>query len=159
MSNSSIWPIDRTLSSATTLSQSRLGSNGNEEVFHILQSSSITGASPLDCLVSYAGHSLGRRVLPLCRDAVGVFYSPSRLGCPILKIWGMSSTYSLPLLPGPLSHRVVVVDRVPSLGQINLLKNYLYSTEPCQYTNGEYLKHLKLSYNTLIRIIGQVKCC
>ena len=32
----------------------------------------------LDCLVSYAGHSLGG-VLPLCREAVGVFYSP-RLG-------------------------------------------------------------------------------
>ena len=26
------------------------------------------------------GHSLVRRVLPLCRDAVSVFYSPNRLG-------------------------------------------------------------------------------
>ncbi len=35
------------------------GSNGNEGVLHIPQSFSITGASPSDCLMSYAGHSLG----------------------------------------------------------------------------------------------------
>ena len=58
MSNSSIWPIDRTLSTATTLDQSGSESNGNEEVLHIPQSSSITGASLLDCLVSYPGHLL-----------------------------------------------------------------------------------------------------
>ena len=39
----------------------------------------ITENSSSDCLVSYAGHSL-RGWLPLCRDAVGVYYSPSRLG-------------------------------------------------------------------------------
>ena len=33
----------------------------------------------LDCLGSYPGHSL-RRVLPLGREAVGVFYSPSQQG-------------------------------------------------------------------------------
>ena len=43
----SIWPIDRTLSSATTPSQSKPGSNGNERVLRILQGSSITGTSPL----------------------------------------------------------------------------------------------------------------
>ena len=36
--------------------------------------------APSDFLVSYPGHSLGGGVLPLCREAVGVFYSPSRLG-------------------------------------------------------------------------------
>ena len=76
MSNSSIWPIDRTLLGATTLGQSELGSNSNEEVLHIPQSSSITEASPSDCLVLYPGHSLGGGVLPLCRDAVSAFYSP-----------------------------------------------------------------------------------
>ena len=58
MSNSSIWPIDRTLSDATTLSQSRSGSDGNEGVLCIPQSSSITRASPSDCLLSYPGYSL-----------------------------------------------------------------------------------------------------
>ena len=53
---SSIWPIDRTLSSATTPGQSGPGSDGNEEVLHIPQSSRFTGASPSDCLVSYPGH-------------------------------------------------------------------------------------------------------
>ena len=61
------------------LVQSRPGSDGNKGVFCIPQSSSIAGASPSDCLVSYLGHSLGG-VLLLCREAVGVFYSPNRLG-------------------------------------------------------------------------------
>ena len=50
---SSIWPIDRTLSDATTPGQCRPGNIGNEGVLHIPQSSSITGTSPSDCLVSY----------------------------------------------------------------------------------------------------------
>ena len=39
--------------------QSGPGSNGNEGVLYIPQSSSITGNSPSDCLVSYPGHLLG----------------------------------------------------------------------------------------------------
>ena len=35
------------------------GSNGNEGVLRIPQSSSIAGTSPSDYLVSYLGHSLG----------------------------------------------------------------------------------------------------
>ena len=80
MSNHSIWPIDRTLSGATIPSQSGPGSNGNKEVLHVPQSSSITEASPSDCLVSYQGHSLVGVFLPLCRDAVGVFYGSSQQG-------------------------------------------------------------------------------
>ena len=58
MSNSSIWPIDRTLSGATTLGQSGPGSNGNEGLLHIPQISSITVALLLECFVSYLEHSL-----------------------------------------------------------------------------------------------------
>ena len=47
MSYSSIWPIDRTLTGATTPGQSGPGSDGNEEVLYIPQSSSDDG------LVSY----------------------------------------------------------------------------------------------------------
>ena len=43
---------------ATTPGQSGPGSNGNEVVLRIPQSSTVTGASPSDCLVSYLGHSL-----------------------------------------------------------------------------------------------------
>ena len=43
----------RTLSGATILGQSGLGSNGNKRVLCITQS------SPSDCLVSYPGHLLG----------------------------------------------------------------------------------------------------
>ena len=79
--NSSIWPIDGTLTGSTSLGQNEPGSNGNERIFHIILSSR-TGASPLDCLVSYPGHSLaGWGILLLCRDAIGVFYSPIQLNC------------------------------------------------------------------------------
>ena len=56
---SSFWPIDRTLSGATNPGQSGPRSDGTEMVLCILKSSSITGSSPLDCLVSYPGHLLG----------------------------------------------------------------------------------------------------
>ena len=58
MQFSSIWPIDRTLSGATTLGQSRPGSNGSEGVLCIPQTSRITGTLLSDCLVSYLGHTL-----------------------------------------------------------------------------------------------------
>ena len=72
------WPIDRTLPGTTTLSLSELGSNGNKGVLNILLISSITGASPSDGLMSHPGHLLGG-ILPLCRDAAGVFYNPNQL--------------------------------------------------------------------------------
>ena len=55
---SSIGPIDRTLSGATTHAKCGPGNDCNEGVLHIPQSSSITGTSPSDCLVSFSGHSL-----------------------------------------------------------------------------------------------------
>ena len=72
--------MDRTLSSGTTPRQSGPENNGNGVVLCIPQSSSIVGSSPSECLVSYLGHSLAAGFLLLCREAVGVFYSPSRLG-------------------------------------------------------------------------------
>ena len=53
-----MWPIDRTLSGSPTPGQSGSGSDGNEGVLLIPQSSSITGASPSDFLVSCQGPSL-----------------------------------------------------------------------------------------------------
>ena len=55
MQFSSIQPIDSALSGATTTGQNGPGSDGNEGVLRIPQSSSITGSLPLDCLVSYIG--------------------------------------------------------------------------------------------------------
>ena len=51
MSNSSIRPIDRTLSGATILGQSGPGNGSNKWVLGIPQSSGITGSSGSDCLV------------------------------------------------------------------------------------------------------------
>ena len=104
-----MWPIDRTLSGATSPGQSGYGSDSNERLLSIFQSSCINGASPSDCLVSYPGFSLecsypsaknpvgvfysssqlGHRilvggVLSLCREGDGVFYNPSWLGCELI---------------------------------------------------------------------------
>ena len=51
--------MDSTVSGATTPGQSGLGSDDNEEVHCIPQSSCITEASSSDCLVSNLEHSLG----------------------------------------------------------------------------------------------------
>ena len=68
--------IDGILIDITTFSQSGPGSYGNEEILHIPQSSR-TWASLSGRLESYPGHLLEmERVLPLCRDAIGIFYSP-----------------------------------------------------------------------------------
>ena len=53
----SIWLVDRTLWGTTTLDKRGPGSDGNEGVLCIPQSSS--KASPSDWSVSYPGHSLG----------------------------------------------------------------------------------------------------
>ena len=57
-------PLIGPLSGATTPGQSGPGSDGNEGVLRIPQSSSTAGTSPSDCLVSYPGHSLGRGSYP-----------------------------------------------------------------------------------------------
>ena len=55
---SSIWPIERNLSGATTPGHSGPGINGNKGVFRIPQSCRIIGTSLSDCLVSYPGNLL-----------------------------------------------------------------------------------------------------
>ena len=57
MSNNSIWLIDKTLSRATTQSQSGAGRDDNEGVFRISESFIITRASASDCLMLYQEHS------------------------------------------------------------------------------------------------------
>ena len=71
----SIGSIYRTLSGTINLSQCGPGSNGNVEGLHNLQSSRITRVSPSDYLTSYR-----TLILHIYKEAVGVFYSPSRLG-------------------------------------------------------------------------------
>ena len=56
MLDSSIWPISRTGDNSP--GHCEPGSNDNEGILLIPQRSSITGASPSDCLMSYLGHSL-----------------------------------------------------------------------------------------------------
>ena len=58
MSNSAIRPIERNLSGAAIPSQRETESDDYKGVFPIPQSSSITGVSAADCLMSYPGHSL-----------------------------------------------------------------------------------------------------
>ena len=59
--------------------QSGPGSNGNEGVHCIPQGPIITGTSPSD-LIRIISRTLIVGILPLCRGAVSVFYSPSQMG-------------------------------------------------------------------------------
>ena len=75
---SSIWPIDRTLSGATTPRQSGPESDGNDgySTFSKLQhywNFTIR-------LFNVISRTLWGEILPLCRDAVGIFCWLSRLG-------------------------------------------------------------------------------
>ena len=81
---SSIWPIDRTLSGATTPGQSEPGSNGNERVLHIPQSSSIIGTSPSYYLEIYTGHLLGEFYSSVEMQSV---YSTAPADCGQYLIW------------------------------------------------------------------------
>ena len=63
MSNSFIWPTDRTLSGVITPGQSESGSDSNEGVLHVPQSSIITEVLPSDYLISYPGYLLGESYL------------------------------------------------------------------------------------------------
>ena len=64
MSNSSIQPIDKILSGATTPGLSGPGSDGNEGVLNIPKSSGTNGDSQLDCLMPYSRHLVGRESYP-----------------------------------------------------------------------------------------------
>ena len=71
--NSSIWHIDGTLTGTTILGHREHGSNGNEGVLYILQSSK-TRTSPLDSLVLYSKHSLEVGLTSLQPQSTGWFY-------------------------------------------------------------------------------------
>ena len=61
MSNSSVSPIDRTRSGATKAGLKGSGSDGNEGVLCIPQSSSITGVSTSDGLIQFTNPSARAR--------------------------------------------------------------------------------------------------
>ena len=78
---SSIWPLDGTLSDATTPCQSGPGSDSSKGVLCVLQRSSITGPWPSDCVVSHPGHTLGGWSYSSAEmHFTYTFFSPSWLG-------------------------------------------------------------------------------
>ena len=129
MTNSSIWAIDRTLSGATTPGKSESGSDGNEEIQCIPQSSSITGATSSDCLMHYPGHSLGGGLISLPRCSWCIL-QPQLTGSQDTHLVGsypsaeMQSVYST--VPADWAE---VLGSIPHMNQINLFKNYSYSIE------------------------------
>ena len=122
MQFSSNWPIDRSLSGATTPSQSGPGSDGNEGVLRIPQSSSIARTSLTDCIVSYPGHSWAGDVLPLSRDAVGLFYCPSRLSNVLILIYESRMLKKYLGKLALLKVRVLLFHKVHDKNSILLLK-------------------------------------
>ena len=126
-----IWLIDRTLSGATTSSQSETGSDGNEGVLHIPQNSSF------DDLMLYSGHSLAS--LPFCRDAVSIFYSPNWTG----SRWGQSY---------PTEEMRSVYSTVPiewalikgSLTPLKRCSRYILQPQPNGLSLREVLPHVEM---------------
>ena len=112
-----IWPIDRTLSGASTPGQNGCGSDGNNGVHCISKSSSNIRAPPSDCLISYQDTCWGcltplqwcSRYILHSQPTELVKISDLRISLttfgsvtPVLVIWVVLSTTSLPLLPVPL---------------------------------------------------------
>ena len=78
---SSILPIHRTLSGATTSGQSGLSSVINEGVLHLPQSSCITGTNLTIRLYSVISRKLFMWWgLNFCREGIGVFFGSSQFG-------------------------------------------------------------------------------
>ena len=59
-------------------------------------------------------------------ECPGYDNKPNDDEAPVLDLWGMWSTPSLALLPGPTWHWVVIPVRVPSVGQIEQFNHLLY---------------------------------
>ena len=83
----------------------------------------------------------------------------SHCEAPVLEIWEEKSISSLSLLPGPLLPGVGVTVKIPSMGEIDLFKNYLKGS--CAYKNllrkhryilypGLFVKTLLLGKNSLV---------
>ena len=74
------------------------------------QTKSRIGASSSDVLVSYPRYSLVRvcvceGVLLLCSDVIGIFYSPSWVGCQKFKIKLTQNNYKYPTFLYPLNEK------------------------------------------------------
>ena len=91
MQFSSIWPIDKTLSGVTTPGQSGPGSDGNEGIHS--DGSSITGTSPLDCLVSFTGHSWGKELYPFAEVQSVYFTAPADRAIKLLALNSSTSKH------------------------------------------------------------------
>ena len=74
--HSSIWPIDRTLSDATTPDQIESGRNRNEGVHHIPQSSR-SWVSPSDTAYCHIQGSRGRRSYPTVKMQSAYYTAPT----------------------------------------------------------------------------------
>ena len=85
MWNSSIWPIDSSLSGAITLSR-KLDSKTMKGYSTFPKSPVLLESIRLFRVIS--GHLLWREVLPLCRDTIGLFYSSSQLS---MECWSVST--------------------------------------------------------------------
>ena len=110
-----IWPIHRALSDAATAGWSGRGSDDNEWFFRITQNLQHYWNISIR-LFNVISKSLVEGVSSLCREAVGVFYSPSGLGHRklvegVLPIW--REAVGIFYNPNGLGHRKFVEGVLP----------------------------------------------
>ena len=96
-----IWPIDRTLTSTTTMGRSEVRSNGNQVMLNVHQRLR-TGLSPSGAIQCHIQDTRWSGVLPLSKNAVSIFYKPAQLGSCVIYdnnvITGWCTVLSLILL-------------------------------------------------------------
>ena len=110
--------------------------------FAFPKASSITGTSPSDCLVSLPGHSLAGRILPLCREAVGVF---SSLGKYIQWIfeWEPTGIFLLPIFRKFIRILIILQGKISKMEYLDFWDKFLISA--FSSLTSLKTKHLKFS--------------
>ena len=78
-------------------------------------------ACPSQLVLQNTPTALLQRVKTPTNESTRYDTNPSDSEAPVmLELWGMQSTPLLPLLPGPLWSRVVALERILSMGKIEL---------------------------------------
>ena len=135
-----IWSIDRNLSSATSPRQSWPGSDGNEGVLRIPQSSSITETSPSVRLVSYPGHTFGVSYPSAVKQSV---YSTARIDLAARHLLRVS-------YPSAEKQSVYSIARIDWAATHSLGVSYLSCREPISLLRHSFVGFLPLCWEAVV---------
>ena len=96
--------------------------------FHIGSSIYYSSKSWLAVSVEYAEWTFREKYDPVPNKCTEYATKPSDSEAPLFEVWGIWSTSSFLFLPCPVWAGTVVLDKTPSLGQIELFKDLIVQT-------------------------------